>query len=95
MDTERVQKVCNYTKFVYRDNIYTGESVGASVPTRSGKTLVAAKHKVGYVDWRTGSFETVAEVDHDKPTTRFNDGKCDSSGRVWAGTYVCVYVRLY
>ncbi|XP_063968494.1 regucalcin-like [Lytechinus pictus] len=68
------------------EKVDIGESVGASVPTRSGKTLVAAKHKMGYCDWRTGNFETVAMVDEDQPTTRFNDGKCDPAGRLWAGT---------
>ena len=25
-------------------------------------------------------------VDNDKPNNRLNDGKCDSMGRLWAGT---------
>ncbi|XP_071487050.1 regucalcin-like [Diadema antillarum] len=68
------------------EKIDIGESVGAMVPTRSGKTMVAAKHKIGYVDWRTGAFQNVTEVEQDKPSTRFNDGKCDPAGRLWAGT---------
>ena len=30
--------------------------------------------------------EVLATVQEDKPTNRFNDGKCDSSGRFWCGT---------
>lgn len=29
--------------------------------------------------------KVLATVDHDKPQNRFNDGKVDSSGRLWAG----------
>ncbi len=34
----------------------------------------------------TGALDELAAVDEDKPTNRFNDAKCDSSGRLWAGT---------
>ena len=27
-------------------------------------------------------------MDQDKPHNKFNDAKCDSSGRLWAGTMV-------
>ena len=30
--------------------------------------------------------ETLASVEEDKPTSRFNDAKCDPRGRLWAGT---------
>ncbi len=34
----------------------------------------------------SGSVMELAEVEKDKPSNRFNDGKCDSSGRLWCGT---------
>lgn len=33
--------------------------------------------------------KVLAEVQNDKPTNRFNDAKCDSSGRLWCGTMGC------
>lgn len=30
--------------------------------------------------------KVLSSVDEDKPQNRFNDGKVDSSGRLWAGT---------
>ena len=30
--------------------------------------------------------EVLATVQEDKPGNRFNDAKCDSSGRLWCGT---------
>ena len=34
----------------------------------------------------TGASDTLATVDEDHPTNRFNDGKCDRLGRLWTGT---------
>ncbi|XP_072169887.1 regucalcin-like [Diadema setosum] len=68
------------------DKVNIGETVGAVVTTRSGRTLAAAKHRIGFVDWKTGGVETIVEVEEDKPTTKFNDAKCDPMGRFWAGT---------
>ncbi|KAK4328177.1 hypothetical protein Pmani_001384 [Petrolisthes manimaculis] len=35
---------------------------------------------------RTSTFTTLTSVDRTKPDNRFNDGKCDHLGRLWAGT---------
>ncbi|XP_054771933.2 regucalcin-like isoform X1 [Lytechinus pictus] len=63
-----------------------GKQVGAVIPTRSGRTLVAATHEIGFLDWDSGQIETLIEVEKDRAETRFNDAKCDSSGRLWVGT---------
>ncbi|XP_041484547.1 regucalcin-like isoform X2 [Lytechinus variegatus] len=59
--------------------------IGAAVPTSSGRTLASVGREVGYVDWETGKFETFCEVDI-KKSARFNDCKCDPSGRFWVGS---------
>lgn len=56
-------------------------------PTGSPDELVGTlKHAYCRVDLRSGVFEVLAEVEKGLDYNRFNDGKCDSSGRYWAGT---------
>lgn len=44
------------------------------------------RHGFYRINLSKGNFELIAEVERDVPTNRFNDGKCDSLGRCWAGT---------
>ncbi len=37
-------------------------------------------------EWDSGEPVVLAEVDHGKET-RFNDAKCDASGRLWCGKF--------
>jgi sugar lactone lactonase YvrE len=37
-------------------------------------------------DPATGALTRLQEPEPDRPTNRFNDGKCDAQGRFWAGT---------
>ncbi len=60
--------------------------VGAVVPRRRGGMVVAMRGGFHYLNPETESIELLAEVETDQPTHRFNDGKCDPSGRFWAGT---------
>ena len=64
---------------------YSGEFVGAVVPTKSGKTVIAGRRHFAFLDWKTGALNRITEIDADKPDNRFNDGKCDPAGRFWAG----------
>ena len=34
----------------------------------------------------TGAADTLATIDEEHPTNRFNDAKCDHLGRLWGGT---------
>jgi sugar lactone lactonase YvrE len=63
-----------------------GRSVGAAVPTRSGRLAIATDGGFSILDPSTGRMETLAEVERDDPRTTMNDGKCDRYGRFWAGT---------
>ncbi|XP_071964355.1 regucalcin-like [Antedon mediterranea] len=62
------------------------ENVGAVVPTKDGRTLIAGRHAFLFLDWTSGKLDQITAVDSDKPDNRFNDGKCDPAGRFWAGT---------
>ncbi len=66
--------------------MFTGQMIGTVVPEESGKVLVALKNGFYQLDPQTGSKKLIANPEENIPTNRFNDGKCDPSGRFWAGT---------
>lgn len=42
--------------------------------------------KIVNLNWDSRKIEIMKEVEEDDKLTRFNDGKCDSYGRLWAGS---------
>lgn len=48
--------------------------------------LVAMDHAIGILQPETGRFTQLVEVETDKDKNRFNDGRCDRRGRLFAGT---------
>uniref|UniRef100_UPI003216D44B SMP-30/gluconolactonase/LRE family protein n=1 Tax=uncultured Draconibacterium sp. TaxID=1573823 RepID=UPI003216D44B len=66
--------------------MYTGQLIGTVVPTESGNVLVALQNGIYSLDIKTGSKKLLVDPEEDLPDNRFNDGKCDPSGRFWAGT---------
>lgn len=63
-----------------------GESAGTVVPTRRREVLVALQRGFAFLDL-TGARLTPFPVEPLLPAThRFNDGKCDSAGRLWVGS---------
>ena len=66
--------------------IQIDQMVGTVVPRRSGGLMVAVHHGFASLDLETEQMQIVADPEHDLPTNRFNDGKCDPAGRFWAGT---------
>lgn len=63
-----------------------GQMVGTVVVREKGGLLLAVEQGIATLDFESGAFVLVARPEADKPTNRFNDGKCDPSGRFWAGT---------
>lgn len=63
-----------------------GQPVGAAAPRARGGLVLALRDGFGFLDVDSGAMEMVAAVEADQAQTRMNDGKCDSSGRFWAGT---------
>lgn len=49
-----------------------------------GSYIIGLGQTVSSLDWDSTSTEVLCEVDQGKET-RFNDAKCDASGRLWAG----------
>lgn len=65
--------------------IQIGRHVGTVVPRQCGGLVCAVDDGFVAVD-DDGQVTRLAHVEADIPTNRMNDGKCDSSGRLWAGT---------
>ncbi len=65
-----------------------GENVGTVVMTQNGKGLLALRRGLASFDFQSGQVTHLNDPERDKPHTRFNDGKCDPSGRFWAGSMV-------
>lgn len=64
-----------------------GERIGTVVPIKEGSFLCAGDSGIYSYDPASGRKTNLADPEADKrPDNRFNDGKCDPSGRFWAGT---------
>lgn len=64
-----------------------GERIGTVVPQASGGYLCAGDSGIFTFNPVSGEKQSLADPEADKrPENRFNDGKCDPSGRFWAGT---------
>lgn len=66
------------------------DSVGFVVPCRKGGYIVGLGRSLSHVDWDSRKITELHEVDKETKN-RFNDGKCDPRGRVWAGKYLILY----
>jgi sugar lactone lactonase YvrE len=62
------------------------EVVGSLAVRKEGGLLLALKSGLALFDPQSGSIRPVASPEADRPSQRFNDGKCDRQGRFWAGT---------
>jgi len=70
-----------------------GQPVGAAVPASDGRILVAVSNGFSFGRNREAMLERIADVEADLSETMMNDGKCDPSGRMWAGTKDAVGMR--
>lgn len=62
------------------------ELIGCIVICKSGELLTASKSGFGLLDRATGKITGIGNPECHIPDNRFNDGKCDVQGRLWAGT---------
>lgn len=63
-----------------------GQPVGAVAPRAAGGYVLAVRDGFAFLDPAGPATRTVCEVEARDPRTRMNDGRCDSTGRFWAGT---------
>ncbi|MBS0343833.1 MAG: SMP-30/gluconolactonase/LRE family protein [Proteobacteria bacterium] len=59
---------------------------GCMAPMRSGGLVIALRDGIYRAREWGGALQRMVQVSHDVRTMRFNDGKCDALGRLWAGT---------
>lgn len=53
---------------------------------QKGQLILAKDNSLMRFDEKSGKVQDLLSVDDDNPEIRFNDGKCDAHGRLWAGT---------
>ena len=59
---------------------------GCIAPAASGGLVIALRDGIYRAPAWGGALRRIARFNHDVRTTRFNDGKADPVGRLWAGT---------
>ncbi|WP_270170845.1 SMP-30/gluconolactonase/LRE family protein [Paenibacillus sp. SYP-B4298] len=63
-----------------------GQRIGAVVPRSSGGFLAAMEQGLYLYDTVSGEWTEWNDTERERTDNRFNDGKCDANGRLWAGT---------
>ncbi|BBH22277.1 hypothetical protein Back11_36220 [Paenibacillus baekrokdamisoli] len=71
-----------------------GKPVGAVVCAGGERVMLATKDGFESYDCSTQQLTSVVDPEAHLPENRFNDGKCDSAGRLWAGTMEAVEVHV-
>ncbi|XP_042905098.2 regucalcin [Parasteatoda tepidariorum] len=81
----RLDPVTGITESVDLDGIVT-----FVIPFRSDPSnlLITLTQEVRKLNFGTGESEVLTQLSHDNPKYRFNDGKCDTKGRLWTGTLI-------
>ncbi|NEX61116.1 SMP-30/gluconolactonase/LRE family protein [Noviherbaspirillum galbum] len=51
-----------------------------------GRLLVAMRSGIVFLDTSTGEVQPLMDAPYDPSLGRFNDGRCDSAGRLWVGS---------
>jgi sugar lactone lactonase YvrE len=61
-------------------------AIGAFALMGGGRALVALRSGLAVLDLASGTLAPRAAAPYDVASCRFNDGRCDRSGRFWVGT---------
>jgi sugar lactone lactonase YvrE len=76
-----------YDPATKKDQVFpVGSRIGTVVPVQRGGALVALQNGIHHIDTKTGTLRFITNPLADTVNLRFNDGKCDPSGRFWVGT---------
>lgn len=62
------------------------QKIGCALPAEDGSWVLALEDGFYRFDLESGSSSLIVHTQDSNPKNRLNDGKCDPTGRVWAGT---------
>jgi len=66
---------------------FTGDQhIGCAIPRKDGGLISCMQHGIYDVDFENNMMKLVNDIESDISSNRFNDGKCDSRGRLWFGS---------
>lgn len=68
------------------DTMVLNQNIGCVAIREKGGLIAALQDGFYFVEFLQKTLKKISDPEIDKPNNRFNDGKCDSSGRLWAGT---------
>lgn len=93
-DEKRLYWVDILAPAVHRFDPRTGQNetrslprlIGAVAMRRAGGLVALTQNGLEALDFEGGRLEQIVDPESDLPDNRFNDGKCDRRGRLWAGT---------
>lgn len=68
-------------------SLETPSNIGTIVPSEEkNEAIIALQDGIYVIDTQNGYIELLSDIERDIPNNRFNDGKCDPSGRFWVGS---------
>lgn len=82
IDVHRFNTTTNEDSKVHLDD---PDGVSFIIPKSRGDYVIGLGRSLAFLDWNTATVQKLVEVEQGTKN-RFNDAKCDASGRLWAGT---------
>ena len=83
-------KVSRFYPSTHRNETWAiSQKVGCIVRTSKGDLLAGGQEGLLKLNPESGEVTSLQNPEPDLPVNRFNDGKCDPQGRLWAGTMSC------
>lgn len=64
----------------------TPSKIGTVVPKNTNETIVALQDGIYTMNLKSGDVILLSDIESELTENRFNDGKCDPSGRLWVGS---------
>ena len=84
VDIERT-KVCCFNPTTGENNTWdVVEKVGLAVPASNGELILGMTIGLTRLNLGSGEISPIIDPEKELPNNRFNDGKVDPEGRLWA-----------
>ena len=86
VDIESAKVFCFSPSLGENRSWHVGEKVGLAVPASKGDLILGMTIGLARLDLQSGNLAPIIDPEKDYTNNRFNDGKVDPEGRLWAGT---------